>query len=194
MKMLRRAAAALLLGPLAFAARAETLDLNLNSDAVAVSLDGPLSRLFSGTSGDYQVGGLFSDSEDVDFTSAYAGALLTGDAGAPEANVTAGLGLRGQFTDVEADSGGGIAVGGQVDVRFPGFERIGVQGQIWYQPEVLSFGEIEEQFEWGVSVDYQVLRNASLYIGYRDVEVESESSGGSFTADDGLHFGLGLTF
>lgn len=194
MTMLQRSAAVLALGLLAFPVQAETLDLNLNSDAVQVGLDGPLSRVLSGTSGEYQLGALFSEDENVDFATGSAAAVLTGDVGAPAANVTAGLGVRAQFTDVEEDSGGGLAIGGQVDVRVPGFERIGAQAQVWFQPEVISFGEIEEQLEYGASLDYQVLRNGSIYVGYREVEVESEHSGGSFTADDGLHFGLRLTF
>ncbi len=174
-------------------ARAATFDLNLNDDAVRAQLSGPLANLFSEADGEYQVGALYSDDRNDELTIIHAGALLTGDAGAQEAKLTAGIGVRGQYTDTAHDAGGGAAVGGQFDLRFAGFDRLGLTGNAWYQPKILGIGDFDDQFDWSLDADYQILRNASIYVGYRKITLHPDS-GGSFTADDGAHFGLRLTF
>jgi predicted porin len=45
----------------------------------------------------------------------------------------------------------------------------------------------------GIGVDYQLLKNASMYLGYRNVNVKIED-GPKLTADNGLHVGLRLEF
>lgn len=186
-------AAAVLLAVAAMPAQAETLDLNINDDAVFGQFSGPLSQVFNNADGEYQLGGLYSDDKNLSLTNLHAGVLLTGDAGAQEAKLTAGVGLRGQYTDTKHDSGGGAAIGGQFDLRFAGFERLGFQGYLWYQPKVLGLGDIDSQLDWALTADYQILRNAAVYLGYRKLTLDPDQ-GGSYTADDGAIFGLRLTF
>lgn len=186
-------AAAVLLAVVALPAQAETLDLNVNNDAVRGQFSGPLSHLFGDAEGEYQLGGLYSDHNSSETLNLHAGAMLTGDAGAQDAKLTAGIGLRGQYTDTRYDTGGGVAIGGQFDLRFVGFDRLGLQGYTWYQPKVLGFGDIDSQLEFALTADYQILRNAALYVGYRRLEIDPEHRG-SYTADSGAIFGLRMTF
>ena len=174
-------------------AQAATFDLNLNDDAARGQLSGPLANLFSDADGEYQGAILYSDDRNNELLVLSGGALLTGDAGLQDAKLTAGLGLRGQNIDTTSDEGGGGAIGGQFDLRFNGFDRLGFQGYVWYQPKILGLGDIDDQLEWALSADYQILRNASVYVGYRKVTL-SPQAGGSYTVDDGPHFGLRLTF
>ncbi|MDB5971803.1 MAG: hypothetical protein JWQ90_4253 [Hydrocarboniphaga sp.] len=185
--------AVVLLTATALPAHAETFDLNINDAAVFGQFNGPLSHVFNNTDGEYQLGGLYSDDKNTRLTNLHAGLMLTGDAGAQEARLTAGIGLRGQYTDTKYDTGGGGAIGGQFDLRFAGFERLGFQGYLWYQPKVLSLGDIEDQLEFALTADYQVLRNAAVYLGYRKLRLDPDN-GHAYTADDGAIFGLRLTF
>jgi hypothetical protein len=185
------AAAALLCCP--SLAGAESFDLNVNGDAVRAALSGPLSRLFATSKGEYDAGALFRSEEGADLTQLHAGFLLSGDAGAPDTELTAGLGVRAQYTDLENDSGGGFALGGRFDLRFKGFERLALQGYGYYQPEVLGLGDLEDQSEWALSAGYEVLRDASLYLGYRELRTQVSGSR-SVTADDGAHFGVRFQF
>ena len=182
-----------LLAAASFSAHAETIDLNLNDEAVRGVLSGPLNRLFSGTEGEYQAGALFSDDKDINLTQLHAGVLATGDTGAQEVRLNAGVGLRAQYTDTKPQNGGGLEVGGQFDLRFAGFERLGLQGYAWYQPKVLTLGDLQDQFEWALTGDYQILKNASLYLGYRRLRINFEHAG-TYTADSGAIFGLRLKF
>lgn len=194
MKLLKMLVPALVLAGTALPAQAASLDLNLNDEAVRGEFSGALSSLFSTSAeGQYQLGALYSDDKNIDLTQLHAGLLATGDTGAQEVRATAGLGLRGQYVDAHGGDGGGLALGGQFDIRLAGFERLGLQGYLWYSPKVLSFGDIEDQAEWSLSADYQILRNASVYVGYRQLRIDPEN-GHAFDADEGFHLGFRFKF
>ncbi|MES0873452.1 YfaZ family outer membrane protein [Sinimarinibacterium thermocellulolyticum] len=174
-------------------AHAERFDLSIGDDSYRVALNGPLSRLFAETTGQYDVGAVVRPKRRDDLLVAHVGAMLTGDAGARSFESAAGLGVRAVYIGRDDDPGGAIAPGGQFEARFPGYERIGFSFYGYYGPEVLSFGDFDEYYEIGTAIDYQVLRDASLYLGYRNVNVRVED-GPRITADNGLHAGMRLSF
>lgn len=181
-------------------AAAEELDINISSDAVRGALAGPLSRLFSGVTGQYDAGLIYkkgddgsSDPKDTKLTLAHFGVLATGDMGAKGAEAAAGLGARAVFADREGTTGGALALGGQFEVRLPGFERIGFTGYGYIAPGILSFSDVKSYSEYALDVEFEVVRAAALYAGYRRVNVKPEPNGPS-NADDGAHIGLRLSF
>lgn len=181
----------LLLG--AASAHAETIDLNLSGDALNASFYGPLSNLFPRVGGLYQLGLLNGERAGTNYFEGEGELLVTGDAGAERANVTAGLGVRLAALDVEQITGEALALGGQVEARLPAFNRIGAVGSIWGAPDASSFGDITGYLEYAIDADYQVLRNASLYLGYRQLVLHADTFG-TVTVDNGWHVGLRLNF
>lgn len=183
---------ALLLG--GTAAQAENLDLNVSDESVRIALSGPLS--FGQGQGRYDVGYLYSDDRLADLHAVHAGLLISGDAGARGADAYAGLGLRAVAVDTRAGSGAALTVGGEFELRMPDFNRIGLYGYGYIAPSVLSFSDVERYAEWALSVDYQVIRNASIYIGYRQVRGGFKGIDGGSTnrLDSGGHVGLRLEF
>ncbi|MFC4251465.1 YfaZ family outer membrane protein [Sinimarinibacterium flocculans] len=184
---------AAMLCAVAGSAHAERFDLSIGDDSYRIALNGPLSRVFSQTTGQYDIGAVVRPERDDDLLVAHVGALVTGDAGARSFDSAAGLGLRAVYIGRDDNPGGSIAPGGQFEARFPGYERIGFSVYGYYGPEVLTFGDFEEYYEVGTGVDYQVLRDASLYVGYRNINVKVED-GPRITADNGLHVGMRLSF
>jgi hypothetical protein len=196
--MKRIAAIALLAA--AQTAGAEEFDINLNSDAVRGALSGPLSRVFSGVTGQYDAGLLYkqeadtiNEPEDVKVTLAHFGALATGDMGASGANAAGGLGLRVVAGERGDASGAAVALGGQFEVRLPGFERVALTGYGFYAPEILSFSDFKSYSELALDVEFEVVRAAAAYVGYRRLNLKPEPSGPA-KADDGAHIGLRLSF
>ncbi|MFA5938834.1 MAG: YfaZ family outer membrane protein [Sinimarinibacterium sp.] len=185
--------AAMMLCGMAGTAQAEIFDLSIGDNSFRGSFYGPLSRFASDTNGQYDAGVIVRPKREDDLFVAHVGALVTGDAGARDFNLAAGLGVRGVYIGRDHDSGGALALGGQAEARYPGFERIGLSVYGYYAPEVTSFGEFDQYYEIGTGLDYQVLKNASVYVGYRNVKVELET-GEEITADNGLHAGLRLSF
>ena len=174
-------------------AHAEVLDINLSGDTARLAISGPLSRVINSANGEYDVGGLFGDDDrDDNIVAVHAGALLTGDAGARQANVTAGLGARLQYINGDRDDGGALELGGRVEVRVPGYERIGFSAYAWYGPEPASFGDVEDVFEYAAALDYQLLRDAALYVGDRKLSVDVDRP--RDLEEDGVHGGIRLNF
>ena len=191
---MKHALAVLCLACAATGARAEGVDVNLSEDALRGAFAGSLTDLLPNFAGLYELGLLTGEEDAADYLQGHAGILVTGDAGARDANVTAGLGGRIIALDVEQVSGGALALGGMVEARLPAFNRIGVIVYAYGAPEASSFGDIEGWLEYAVALDYQVLQNASLYTGYRQLKLEPENTGDWVTVDNGWHLGLRLSF
>ncbi len=192
--------AAAVMSAFAQATAAEEFDINISSDTVRGVLSGPLSRVFSAVTGQYDAGLIYkkgenssTDPEDTDLTLGHFGALATGDVGAKGAEAGAGLGVRAVFADRGNATGGALALGGQFEVRMPGFERLGLTGYGYFAPGILSFSDLKSYSEYALDVEFEVVRAAAVYAGYRRVNVKPEPSGPS-NADDGAHLGLRLTF
>lgn len=188
---MKQALAILCLAAAAPGARAEQLDINLSDEVLRATWSAPLPSQTLG--GLYELGGLLGERGGVDFTQVHAGLLVTGDAGARDANVTAGLGGRVFLLDSDGPDGGGLALGGMVDARLPAFNRIGVIAYAYGAPKASTFGDLEGWYEYAVSLDYQVLKGASIYVGWRQLKIDVEDAGNA-TVDTGFNAGLRLTF
>ncbi|MGH8443102.1 MAG: YfaZ family outer membrane protein [Nevskiaceae bacterium] len=188
---MKRACTFLCLVLASFAARAERVDVNLSDETLRGTYEGPLTGRLGGN---YDLGVLLGDSDDGSFQQVHAGLLVTGDAGARDATVTAGLGGRVFLINGGPDAdGGGLALGGMVDVRLPAFNRVGIIAYGYGAPDASTFGDFDGWFEYAASADYQVLKGASVYLGWRQLKLDLDGAG-MLTVDTGWHVGLRLNF
>lgn len=188
--------AALAMGLCAVPASAEVFDAAIAQDSISVSVNGPLSRLLDVDKGEYALGGVTGDIEDFDddrFYSLHAGALLSGDAGGGSVNVRAGLGARLQYVDADVADGGALALGGTLRASLPQATRLGLGASLWYGPDAAAFGDFDEILEWSVTLGYELLRDAELYLGYRGIQVGVDG-GGNVDLEDAAHVGIRLQF
>jgi hypothetical protein len=77
--------------------------------------------------------------------------------------------------------------------RLPGIERLSLNLYGHYAPGALSFGDIDDYRELGLDLSYEVIKSASIYVGYREIVADVDPAG-EIEAADGLHAGLRLTF
>jgi hypothetical protein len=175
------------------AVRAETIDINLNNAVLHGDFSGPLNHFFAGANGMYDVGGAFGRGDAQNLREGYVGAMITGDTGARPANVTAGLGLRLVGLSLTGVSGGALSLGGQVEGRLPAYNRLGAFASAYWAPGVASTGDLNGYLEYAGSIDYQVIREASVYAGYRQLKVHPNGFPWG-TVDTGFNFGIRLNF
>lgn len=181
----------------ATAAQAEVFDASIAEQTVRLGLQGSLAKAFGWEKGDYDVGAIYGDVEDdhhQNFFAGHLGLMLTGDAGAQSANVKAGLGARVEYIHGEDDDGASLAIGGQLRVSMPGYERLAFQGWGWYGPNASTFGDLDKYSEFGVSVGYEILKDAEAYVGYRWIDVSPEHYSGDVSLEDGANIGIRLRF
>ncbi|HET6725074.1 MAG TPA: YfaZ family outer membrane protein, partial [Gammaproteobacteria bacterium] len=138
-----------------------TLDLNLNNHSARLQFMTSITP-----TGLYVNGAYLYNKDRGDVLN--LGIHLIGDAGVGPNPLRAGLG--GQLYYINPDfsaNGEAVGIGGFVKYQVPTYNRIGFGAHIYYAPGIIAFGDIDRLLEYGVRVEYQVLRNANVYIGYR---------------------------
>lgn len=182
-----------LLAVAAMPVSAEQVDINIGAHSARVALQGPIERVID-AKGVYDLGLLTRRDSPKKLYQGHAGLLLSGDVGARDAAIQAGVGARFLITDVEpGSSGSALAIGGQVEGRIPQLVRLGFLAHVYGAPSATSFSNLDSYVEYAVALDYQIIRQASLYGGYRQVHYKLNDSP-SITVDNGLHLGVRLNF
>lgn len=170
---------------LPFGAVAGKLDLNISDEAFLV-------RFTNATSGGAQVDyGLLHQEDDIYIVS--LGLHLADNAGTEDTPFQVGIGGRLQFIDTEEPSGGVLAIGAWGRYSFPSANRFALTGHVHFAPDVTSFGDVSQFLEYGLRAEYEVLRNGSLYLGYRKIEADFDIAE-DVDLDKGLHFGMQFSF
>lgn len=108
-------------------------------------------------------------------------------------NTSVAIGGKAYAIDALGEKAVSIALGGAVRQNFSFAPLAGVEAYGYMAPKVTSFGKAERMFEAGARVFYEVLVNADVYLGYRNLQVKYD--GGSMEeAEDGFHIGLRMRF
>jgi hypothetical protein len=165
-------------------ANANEIELNLSDDLIDVRLQSDYEQDFYGrfayahaNSGDrYDV-----DTNLFSYTFAARGELE---------GVDVLLGIRPYLMDVEDAEGVGIALG--VGAGMEVIERLRVSGEVFYSPEIITGGDIDDHLDLELKATYQIIENGALSIGYRILEVDAGSD--DFDAYDDLFIGMTLQF
>ncbi|MEM7081956.1 MAG: YfaZ family outer membrane protein [Pseudomonadota bacterium] len=191
-----------LVGSMAASAQTATLGLDINDDAVRLSWQqSPSTRQIA-----------FGASA---FNHQDRGTVITGDfhiignAATKARPVAAGLGGRVVYANTDLDNlptiaivpppssptedGYALSIGGYFSGQLPNYDRIGYGGHLYFSPDVLAFGDLEEFADLWLYGSYSVLRNGDVYIGARTLKGDFKLRG-DFNFDTGVHIGFRLKF
>ena len=101
------------------------------------------------------------------------------------------LGGRIFWADVESEDALGLALGFGVSYELaPKFET-GVE--VYYSPDILTSGDLDNSLDLEVRASYQVIDNGSVFLGFRNLEAENDN-GADFDIVDGAFLGMRLSF
>ena len=125
----------------------------------------------------------------------HVGIHLVDEASDGKDPLQAGLGVRFVYTqpNIALVDGGALALGGFVRYTLPNANRFNVGGYLYYAPDVVSFGDVQEYYEVGARVGYNVVRDADVYLGVRSTKADYGGPG-RFSFDSGLHIGFEIRF
>lgn len=182
------AALGLALATLLLPAQAGAGELDFDLSNSAARFDFRFQLTDSGLFGDV---GLLHHEDDGDML--FAGLQLVGDAGGGAEPMKAGLGARLVSIDAPGADGSAVGIGGFVNYVFPEHNRFAVGGYAYVAPKVTAFGDMERYLEYGVRADYRLMKQASIYLGLRDISADFTGFGDA-TIDDGFHLGISLEF
>ena len=164
------------------------IDLSFNSDAVrAFYMHDFAGRDLQGDLG-------FANNSDKG-TVINGSIYVTGFASDGEHPLRAGIGVRAAGVDGDESDQSGLAtgLGGFANYTLPDSDRFSIRGDIWYAPDILSFGDIEKYQDMSLRVQYALLHEADLYIGIRYLKAEF-GEGNSMLLDNGAHIGINFRF
>ncbi|MDH5785640.1 MAG: YfaZ family protein [Chromatiales bacterium] len=167
---------------------ADSIDINLHDKAIR----GTYVTNISGTQGlSAEMGILHVEPTKNNSESLlHLGLLVTGENWSKSGTLDIAMGARVVYASPDPLELMAIAFGGRV--RFSPVPRLGIGGHIYYAPDITSYLDSEEYREAGVRLDYQVLPQAFLYVGYRDVE--ADFGGGTWEMESEGHVGFKMTF
>ncbi len=170
-------------------AQAASLNVALSSDAARFEFQTASSALGLNNA-DLTYSITYNDANDW-----LGGARLEvlGDAAAPGSGLHAGGGVSAMLGDTDDQSVLTVGIGGQVRYNFPQANRFAITAQGYFAPKVTSFADSEGYSDWSVQGEYELTREARLFLGYRDIEVKLDGHD-DVELERGLYGGLKLIF
>lgn len=179
-------------GSLPMVSAAQSLDINLNDDTVQGVLSLPLSVGGFGRSS-WDLGLLYHETDNDDNALFTLGAQVQGAAGADAPGLEFGAGMKLFVADVSQKDV--IAAGLGVGVRYapPAFSRFYSALSGYYAPDIVTFNDGEDFFSGDFRLGYEILPEAEIYAGYRNIEA-GITNGQDATVAEGWLLGMKILF
>lgn len=144
---------------------ASELDLSVSSEVVALEY-----RLLDDIRGSrWGVGAMYNADNKAALASATFN--VVGQADATREAFT-GLGLKAVVHDTEFQTAASLALGGSVQYQPAEFNGFGLQGQLYYAPEILNTNDADEYYEIVARVTYLVHPQARVFVGWTNATVK----------------------
>lgn len=187
-----RAVGLFLLGAVSTVASADNIDINLRDEAIRASYSMELKdRGYAGLSA--EAGLLYSeDKKKLDDTLYHIGLHVSGENWSQSGTFDISLGGRLYYASPGDADLAALGVGGAI--RFSPAHRFGIGAHLYYAPDITSFMDAKRFQETGIRVDYQILPQAFVYVGYRQIEVDIEDGPKDVELDDDAHIGFKMLF
>jgi hypothetical protein len=184
---LLRATLFLVLASAACVAQGANLDFNLASNAVGADFSTNLTD--TGLEGSL---GFMHHSDRADVMD--AGLDLVGNASPVGSPLIFGVGAKFFYIAPQhIDNGEALGIGARFRYTWPYFNRFAIGGELYYAPSIVAFQNVDRFLESRITANYQILRNADAYVGYRYITA-AFGGGPNQTLDSSVIVGLSLTF
>ena len=99
---------------------------------------------------------------------------------------------------IDNQSGGSVAIGGQIRYVFPGNTPLAILVEGFAAPDVTSISDFKGLTEIRVALEMEITPSARAYIGWRSLEVELDEglgiNGDEIDLDDSGHIGVRFSF
>lgn len=167
-------------------AAADSLDINIHNDALRVVYGMGLDSVSRGA--ELELGHMFNqDDQSV----SHVGFVISGENWSDAGVFDIGLGGRAVLVNTDPVDATALALGGRV--RFSPVQRLGIGAFVFHAPDIVA-NDADSYTEYGFRLDYQLLPQGFVYVGYRNMELELEDSGPKIELDDEGHVGMRLLF
>ena len=170
-------------------ALADTVDVNLRDTSAQIQYSASMGRDTLGK-GELHAGVLYVDKNNL---LGDLGLLVKDDVGGGAPGVSVGVGIKGLMAKAMGNDATALALGGLV--RYAPFSdsRFGIIGQLYFSPNIVTFGDADRYTETGVRFEYEIIPQAAVYLGYRRVNFGLKASS-DVILDEGINVGVRIMF
>ena len=112
-------------------------------------------------------------------------------AGSATPGLKVGVGVKAFAGTIDSHDVYAATLGG--NARFLIFNRVAIFGDLHYAPNVVTFGDASRLLYFNAHLEYEILPQAVVYIGYRKLRANLDA-GGHISIDNGAHVGLQFLF
>ncbi len=162
---------------------ANQLDADLNNETLHVAY----TATESSKSVDLSAGVILTEDNGEAF---YASAITNGQL-LNHSNIQGGFGGKVYyFATDQGDDFQSLLFGGVLRLTIPEVEGLSAEAGMFYGPGVTTSGDPDNVKDFSLKVRYQAFENASVYVGFRDIQANYD--GNDFSFEDGLHLGFSL--
>ncbi len=179
------------IGPTLFSsmAWADSFDVNLRDTSAQIQYSASMGRDTLGKA-ELHAGVLYANKQNMlgDF-----GLLVKDDVGGNAPGVTVGVGVKGLTAKVADIDAAALALGGLV--RYAPFadSRFGIIGQLYFSPNIVTFGNANRYTEAVLRLEYEIIPQAAVYVGYRRISFGFENLP-NIVLEKGAHLGVRMMF
>jgi YfaZ precursor len=170
------------------AVKAAALDMNLNDDTAEFEFITPVTFENSIGSALLNLGFLSTTSDDV---MGIVGFQAVDEAGSATPGLKVGVGVMGFAGTIDSNDIYAVALGG--NARVPVYNRVTIFGDIHFAPDVVTFGDASRLLYLNARLEYAILPQATVYLGYRKLSVNL-NTGNHESIDNGANIGIQFTF
>jgi len=170
------------------AVHAKALDMNLNDDTAEFEFITPVGFENSIGGALLNLGFLSTTSDDV---MGIVGFQAVDEAGSATPGLKVGVGVMGFAGTIDSNDIYAVALGG--NARVPVYNRVTIFGDVHFAPDVVSFGDAERLLYLNARLEYAILPQATVYLGYRKLTVNL-NTGDHVAIDNGANIGIQFTF
>lgn len=189
--MLSRHLVALSLIAASNTALADTFDINLRDTAAQFQYSAAMGTSTLGKSS-MHIGYLYTSHSN---SNSYAdfGMLVKDEVSPNTPGLSVGVGVKGVLAKASTKSATAVALGGLVHYAPPAIPKVGLVASAYWSPNILTFGDADRTVETGMRVEYEVIPQATAYVGYRKINLGLKSTGDA-KLEEGMHIGVRLSF
>jgi hypothetical protein len=191
--MLRRYIVAFSLAGLTAPVWADSLDLNLRNSAIQAQYNSHMGRDTLGKA-EFHVGFLYVDNT-YDHNSLFdLGLVVKDELGSNAPGVSVGAGVKAMVGHTYGTNESGLALGVLAGFSPPAAPKIGIVGQLYFAPNITTFGDASKYLETGIRLEYAIVPNAAAYVGYRNIQFNLNNGSSNAAVDEGAFVGLRMSF
>jgi hypothetical protein len=173
---------------------ADTLDVNLRDSSAQIQYKASMGHDALGKA-ELHAGVLYANKHNLmgDF-----GLIVKDELGGNAPGFSVGVGLKGLVAQVTGqnlshNNVSALTLGGLVRYSPPAAHRLGIVGQVYLSPNVVTFGAADRYTETVARIEFEIIPQAVIYAGYRKINFGLKGQPDAIL-DEGAHLGVRISF